>query len=450
MSKQIVVIGGGPAGVEAARAAATTGAQVMLVSDAPIGGRAGWHSLLPSKVWLTTADSLALLWEIGQLSMGGQAAAQPSLQEILDRIQRVKERWNGQQKAQLEELGVQFMQGIGSFETSETLVVTGDGGESERLSADAFIVTTGSAPIFPPRMRPDGKRIIAPRFASSLDDLPSRMIVVGAGATGSEFAYLFDQFGVDVTWIVDQYGVLPPFDRDAARVVADAFVARGVRLVEGQPAERIDTDEGGVSVVLAGGRSYDAEKAFLAIGRRPDVDKLNLEATGLTVRNGMVSVDQYGRSHCSHIYFAGDVTGTPMVANKAMAQAWVAGKHAAGADPAPFPPGVVIHAIYTEPQLAQVGQVSGPGIETVQIPYDAGLKAHLEPSGRGIVKVAYGRNGRVVGGVAAGSHAADVMAPVAVAVRADLSVHDFGVLYGAHPTFSELAFAAARQAGANA
>jgi dihydrolipoamide dehydrogenase len=398
--------------------------------------------LLPSKVWLTTADSLALLLEVGQMQRQDEA----SLQEILDRIQQVKERWNGQQAAQLEALDVKIKRGIGSFVAADAVVVTGEEGEEEELSADAFIVATGSVPIFPPRMRPDGRRIIAPRFASSLDELPPRMVVVGAGATGSEFVYLFNRFGVDVTWIVDQYGVLPSFDRDGARVVANALKARGVRLVEGQPADRIETDEGGVSVVLADGRSFAAEMAFLAIGRRPDVGKLNLDAAGLSPQNGVVAVDQYGRSAQPHIYLAGDVTGPPMVANKAMAQAWVAGQHAAGGAPAPFPPEVVIHAIYTSPQLAQVGRVSGPDVETVQIDYDAGLKAHLEPSGEGIVKIAYDGDGRVVGGVAAGAHAADVMAPVAVAVRAALSVHDFGVLYGAHPTISELAFAAARQA----
>lgn len=446
MHKKIIVIGGGPAGIEAAAAAARAGAQVTLISNAPIGGRAGWHSLLPSKVWLTTADSLALFSEADQL---GLSADDLNLlpPAIVERIRAVKKSWNTQQKERLAGLGIQFIAGTAHFETAVTVqVIQEEGQEILSLQADAFIVTSGSVPVFPPTMKPNGKTIIAPRFASALDALPDSIAVVGGGATGSEFAYLFNRLGLAVTWIVDQFGVLPDFDPEAGRFLAQTLVARGVKLVEGQMASQIDQTDEGIAVVLADGSRHAAAMAFLAIGRKPDVAGLNLEAAGLALEKGAVSVDGYGRSAQPHIYFAGDVTGPPMIANKATAQAWAAGQHAAGRTPAVCPPEAVIAAIYTEPQVAQVGTLIGNSIKTSQVPYTASMKAHLLPEGDGFVKLGYDANdNRILGAVAVGHHAADVLAPVAVAIRAGLTVQEFGILFGAHPTFSELAFAAARQ-----
>ncbi len=443
MSKKIVVLGGGPAGIEAAKAAAKAGADVTVVSNAPVGGRAGWHSLLPSKVWLTAADSLGLFAEADKLGMSGAAGqAEPTV--ILARIKAVKESWNGQQRAELEALNVKFVMGTAVFSDPHALTISNDDGESS-LTADAFIVATGSVPVFPPTMKPNGKNILAPRFASALDSLPESVVVVGGGVTGTEFVYLFNRLGMDVTWVVNQSGVLPEFDSEAAQVLADAFAARGVRLVAGHAAERIDQVGGGVSVVTTSGETHLAAIAFLAIGRKPDTAALNLEAAGLTLEHGTATIDENGRSSVPHIYFVGDVTGKPMIANRATAQAWAACQHAAGQTPVPFSEGTVIAAAYSEPQVAQIGQLSGDGIETVRVPFTASLKGLLLPQGDAFVKLAYEtESGCLVGGTAVGDHAADVLAPVMVAIHAGMTIQDFAALYAANPTLSELAFMAAR------
>ena len=431
MTKKIVVIGGGPAGIEAAKVAAKAGGEVTIVSNAPIGGRAGWHSLLPSKVWLTAVDN-------------GTELVEPEV--IVARIKTVKESWNGQQRAELADLGVAVLMGTAVFTSPHTVTITNDDRE-QSLTAAAFIVATGSVPVFPPTMKPNGKNVLAPRFASALDSLPESVVVVGGGATGTEFAYLFNRLGLDVTWVVDKVGVLPEFDAEAGQVLADELVARGVRLVVGHRAERIDQIGNGVAVATANGENYLAAMAFLAIGRKPDVAGLNLEATGDEVP--------------AHIYLVGDATGRPMIANRATAQARAAGQHAAGQTPIPFSESTVIAAVYSEPQVAQVGQLSGDGIETVRVAYGASLKGHLLPVGEAFVKLAYvgagtefggnasaepGRSGRLVGAVAVGDHAADVLAPVMVAIHTGMTIQDFAALYAAHPTLSELAFVAARAA----
>lgn len=446
--RRIVVIGGGPAGIEAAKAAATAGATVTLVSDGPIGGRAGWHSLLPSKVWLAAADTAGVVAEREAIGLAGSEGAQPDAAAILVRLKAVKERWNEEQAKDLEKLGVEVVPGRACFTGPQSVVISDrDGEEQQRLEADRIIVATGSNPIFPQGLKPNGRQILAPRFASHLSELPATVVVIGAGATGCEFVYLFNRLGSEVTWIVDQFGVLPQFVPAAGALLKEALVARGVTVVEGEIAERIETDEErGATVVLSDGSEHRAKIAFVAIGRRPDLHSLDLEAAGLDAPIGVVT-DAYGRSDVPAIYVVGDAAGAPMVANGASAQAWVAGRHAAGAAVIPYRPESTVAAIYTEPQVAQVGLLEGEGIATVEVPFSASLKARLLPEERGFLLLAYEQSsGRLTGAAAAGSHAADVLAPVAVALQMDATLADLETIYPAHPTLSELAFVAIREA----
>ncbi len=442
MTRQIVIIGGGPAGIEAARTAARAGANVTLISEGPVGGRAGWHSLLPSKVWLAAADSVGSMAE-SPYEFAGKAEAST----VVAQIQAVKMQWNEQQADSLAALGVQTLTGVASFKSAQQVVVRdGEGQVVARCQGDAVIVAAGSVPIFPPQLKPDGRWVLAPRFAGELDALPGSMVVIGAGATGCEFVYLFNRLGVDVTWIVDAYGVLPAFDVDAGRLLAEVMETRGVNMARDQLAERIEAQAGGVTVITDQQRQFQADQAFVAIGRRPDLSRLDLEAIGLPVEAGTAPpVNGFGQTDLPGLYLVGDAAGAPMVANRAMAQARVAALHAAGSNPMPFLPETAIHAIYTEPQVAQVGTLTGDHVETITVPFDSVLKTHLLPEQEGFIKLAFTQDRCVVGGVAVGPHAAEVLAPVALAVQMDASLNDLAALYPAHPTLSELAFVAARQ-----
>jgi pyruvate/2-oxoglutarate dehydrogenase complex dihydrolipoamide dehydrogenase (E3) component len=353
----------------------------------------------------------------------------------------VKEEWNGRLAAMVKAAGITVIDGAAHFANTQEIVVTDKEGGTKTMRADAYIVTSGSVPIFPPGLKPDGKRVIAPRFASALDQLPHSIVVIGGGVTGTEFVYLFNQLGVEVTWVVDQFGVLPAFDAEAGAFMVELFQKRGVRIVAGQPAAGIDRDEQAVHVRV-GEMVIDAEMAFVAIGRKPDVANLQLEAAGLPLENGTTAVNRYGRTAQPHIYLAGDVTGNPMVANRALAQAWVAGNHAAGADVAPFRPASVVAAVYTAPQVAMIGRMTE---RSVRVEYTAAMKPHLLAHTEGFVKLAVAEDGRIAGAVAVGDHAADLLAPVAVAIQAQMTAAEFAAVYPAHPTMGELAFMAARK-----
>ncbi|MCB8976698.1 MAG: NAD(P)/FAD-dependent oxidoreductase [Ardenticatenaceae bacterium] len=446
MSKQIIIIGGGPAGIEAAKAAAKAGSRVTLVSEGPVGGRSGWHSLLPSKVWLSAADTAGLLAE-SPFSSSPQTATPD---EILPHLQQLKQQWNGRMAEELTNLGVAIVNGVAVFTSANSVVVNdGDGQPVTTLTGDAIIVATGSVPFFPPNLKPNGKTVIAPRFFSGLKSLPSSMIVIGAGATGVEAVYLFNRLGLAVTWIVDQFGVLPDYPAAAGELIAEILVQRGVKLVQGTLADHFEEAGDGIAVVLADGRRYEAGLAFVAIGRFSDLSRLNIAAAGLTLADRQYpAVDAFCQTDVPGIYVVGDAAGPPMVANRAMAMARVAGLHAAGAGPAPYQPQTVVAAVYSEPQVAQVGvtTASDGSIQTSRVAFSAAMKAHLLGETEGFVELAYDDERKIVGGTAVGPHAGDVLAPVALAIQVGATLDDLAAIFAAHPTVSELAFAAARAA----
>lgn len=451
MTIHVVVIGSGPAGLAAASAAADCGASVTLIGAEPPGGRAGWHSLLPSKVLLTLADSLGMADRfagLGLVNVGGI----PDMGVLAKRIRLLSQIHSDSQMADLTRRGVSMLNGEATFVGQHHLQVSPKEGAPTVLKADAIIVATGSVPIFPPNLKPDGQRIIAPRFINRLDHLPKSIIVVGGGITGTEFAYGFNRLGTAVHWVVDEFGVLPPFNRDVTEVLIHTLASRGVIRYEGIAAESAVVDKQGVIITLRDGQSLRAEMAFIAIGRRPDVLSLNLEKAGLyeDFRQG-IPVNGFGQSPVPSIYAAGDASGPPMTANKALAQGWIAGRHAAGATVKPYRSETMIEAVYSDPQVAQVGmawdeaKTGGHSIREMRVPYEGSLKALLLNETTGLVKVwADAGEGTLLGAAAVGAHAADVLAPVALGLGLKARLDDLAALFAAYPSLNELAFTAAR------
>ena len=446
MAKKIVVIGGGPAGVEAALAAQQTGTDITLISDGPIGGRAGWHSLLPSKVWLSAVNTNIMNVETAEtFDERNSIALSPA--SIVQRIQKVKKNWNQGLVAVLEKSGAETIYGTALFVDDNRIEVHNSDGDLLGIyQADAFIVASGSVPIFPAGLKPDGQRVIAPRFASQLSHLPQSMIVVGAGATGCESAYLFNRFGVEVTWIVDQFGILPQMNQDLGRALGSALVSQGVHVIQGQMVDRLEIDIVPVQELVDGTR-HRANMAFVAIGRKSDLDRINLAAVGLIPDvEGKIPLDKYGRTINKKIYLVGDAAGGAMIANKAMAQARIAGRHAVGKNVSAYDPDFVIQVAYTEPEAAQLGDTRVvEGVKSVRVSFSAALKSHLINKKDGFLEIFYNESDqRLRGAFALGSHAADVLSPLAVALHLHATMDQIAEIYAPHPTLSELAFIAAR------
>jgi dihydrolipoamide dehydrogenase len=444
MSRRFVVIGGGAVGVSAALEAARLGAEVTLISDGEIGGRATWDSLVPSKVLLAAADTIL---EARHAPYRGVpvTVADVQVSDLMERIRQRTHEWGTAQKASLEKAGVRVVYGVASFIDAHTVRVQTPQGDERQIRFDVALIATGSVPIFPPSMKPDGKRILAPRFMSSLASLPEWLIMVGGGVTGSEFAYLFRMLGSEVTVVTDMPRLLPRADEEVSQALEHAFEQMGIRVMFSSPVESVMATPGEVRVQLSDGSVLEATHAFIAIGRRPDLSRLNLEAVGLQPTPQGVPVNEYLQSQVPHLYIAGDAAGAPFTVNRGWAQARVAVRHALGVPVEPFRADLVVEAVYTQPQVAQVGlteaqtREQGLKVKVLRARYADNLKAQLLGEREGFVKLVVDEaTGQLLGGSAVGSHAADVLAPLAVAMALGGTLESLASVYPAHPTLVEL------------
>ncbi|MDW8104898.1 MAG: NAD(P)/FAD-dependent oxidoreductase [Armatimonadota bacterium] len=449
MPKRVVTIGGGSVGVHAALEGARLGAEVTLVSEGEVGGRTTWDSLVPSKVLLTAADTL--LDSCFASHRGVKVSSEGAeVTELMERIRQRTQEWGEQQKVALQRAGVRVIHGVASFTSPNTIQVQAEGDEQE-VSFDVGVIATGSVPVFPPSMKPDGKRILAPRFMSSLQVLPEHLVMVGGGVTGSEFAYLFRVLGARVTVVTDMPRLLPRADEAVSQALEHAFRQMGIEVLLSSPVESVTAGDGGVQVLLRDGRSLEGTHAFVAIGRRSDLSRLNLEAAGLPSSAQGIPLNEYLQSPVPHLYAVGDAAGPPFTLNRGWAQAYVAVRHALGVPVPPFRPELVVEAVYTQPQVAQVGiteaqaREQGLRVRVLQAQYAHNLKAQLLGETEGFVKVVVEEDtGRLLGGAAIGAHAADVLAPLATAMALGGTVEALASLYPAHPTLVELLHEAAR------
>ena len=442
----IAVIGGGPAGVEAATTAAPYADAVTIVSDRPIGA---WHQLLPSRVWLAAVDNLyptpgPLPSKTGTPSDKGQFI----LAEVNAYADRIAGQWRAQQARKLHDLGVRIIEGKASFQSPGRLTIANASDGDMTIEADAFIVAAGSTPFVPSPLAPDGKRVFSPSTAHQMPHLPANMIVIGDGPTGFEFVHIFSTLNIDVTWLV-----LPGGPSCAIAPAADAFLVdmlrkRGVKIRPGEPVAELKRYEDHIAAVKSDGTRHQAEMAFVTIGNRPNVAPLNLETVGVKVdARGSVRSDGYGQTNIRGIYVAGDARQI-RAGNVSMAHARVAALHATGQETEPHDETCMVIPFLSNPQVAQVGVLSAAdhSVRSVDVAFQSGLKTHILGHTEGFLRLAWNQNRQVVGGLAVGPQAADALAPLSLAIKTKTTIDTLASLYGPHPAISELPFTAARAA----
>ncbi len=446
MRKRIVVIGGGPAGLAAAKEAARLGGDVTLVEQDRPGGRAMWHSLIPSKVWLNAMNVFGEAQHFAELGLA-PLDPRPNPARILRRISEVKQRLGSNERQSLEKSGVKIVTGSAKFIDAQRVRVAAPDQPERELAGDFFIIATGSVPVFPAGVKPDGKRVLAPRMMSKLDAIPESLVMIGCGVTGAEFIYMFNQLGSRVAAVTDLERMLPRFDADISTMLETTLAERGVRFIKEQTVQKVINTGGEVEVRLADERVLRATHAFIAIGRRPDVKNLDIQHTSvkLSDRNG-IAVNEFCQSSIENIYAVGDVAGAPMIANLAAAQGKLAAQHIFSRHFSDLTRKIVVEAVYAQPEVARVGmgesdarQAAGVNLKTLRADYSEIQKSILTCHEAGFLKVLVSNaNDQILGASAIGDHAADLLTPIAAAMRAQLPFSQLQDVIPANPTLAEL------------
>ncbi len=446
MALRLVIVGGGPAGVQAATTAARLGAEVTLVERDVVGGAAHLWDCVPSKAVIATGERLQDVAAAEALGLLVQPAS-VDLDALRRRVRELSERIERQNLQLLESQGVRILRGTGRLLDEHTVEVD-HGGGTERLSADAIVVSTGSRPRVPEWAAPDGVRVLTTRDAYPPPELPEHLVVVGSGVTGVEFVHMFSSFGSRVTLIVSRQQVLPSKDPEVAAVLEEDFLRRGVQLLKGARATGVDQSPDGVVVRCDDGRSVTGSHCLLAIGSMPNVEGLGLESAGVELDDGWVrTLDHHMRTNVQHIYLAGDVSGKLPLSSVATMQGRKIAEHVMGlhqVDHRHLDYDKAASAIFTDPEVADVGLAEadafaeGRKVRVTKVPFASTARALIDGDSRGFVKIVSDpATGVILGGSIVGRQAAELISVLAVAVTNGLRASDVAESIFVHPALAE-------------
>ena len=455
MADHIVIIGGGPGGYEAAHVAAQLGAEVTVVDTDGVGGSAVLTDCVPSKTLIATAElmtDMSTAQELGVNFHDHEGDAATSISVDLGRVNaRVKQLAADQSTdiaARLDRDGVRVVQGRGRLGPDLTVQV-GD----ETLQADAIIVATGAAPRTLPSAQPDGERILTWEQVYDLTEVPEKLIVVGSGVTGAEFASAYLSLGIDVTLVSSRDRVLPGEDADASAVLEDVLTRRGMHVLGQSRMQSVTRDGDTVTVTLTDGRTVSGSHCILALGSVPNTADIGLEDAGVaTDEGGFITVDRVSRTSARGIYAAGDCTGVLMLASVAAMQGRIAMWHFLGDAVAPLDLKKVSSNVFTSPEIATVGwsqQAVDAGeidAQAVMLPLAGNARAKMQGVRDGFVKLfCRPGTGIVVGGVVVGPRASELIHPVSVAVAESLTADQLAHAFTVYPSMSGSVAEAARR-----
>ncbi len=445
MAKRFVIIGGGPAGNQAATHAARLGAEVTLIEKDIVGGAAHLWDCIPSKAMIATGGALTMINQARGMGLT-DVSASVDFDALRARIEAIEARLQGSVTGLLQSQGVRLLEGTGHLTGPNTVVAVTADGEIE-IDADVIVLSTGSRPRIPDWAPVDGDRVLTTRDAYPPREMPDHLIVIGAGVTGVEFAHMFSAFGCEVTFVVSRQQVLPQKDPEVAAALEDDFLKRGMRLFKGARAVAMDVDGDKVSVFCDDGRSAVGSHALLAIGSIPNSELLGLDNAGVAVEWGYVQVDHNCRSSVPHIYAAGDLSGKLPLSSVASMQGRKIAEHAMGLHVGPhrhLDYEKAASAIFTVPEIADVGLAEadafaeGRKIRVTKVPFSANAKALIENDPRGFVKIISDpATGVVLGGSIVGRNAAELISVIALAVTAGLRVTDIVESLLVHPALAE-------------
>ncbi|HEX2055682.1 MAG TPA: dihydrolipoyl dehydrogenase, partial [Nitrospiraceae bacterium] len=355
MSKHIAILGAGPGGYVAAIRAAQLGAQVTVIEDQALGGVCLNWGCIPSKALLSVVDLGDKMQKAADLGINVPAGVTYNAGSMVARKNKVVAGLVKGIATLFATWGITHLQGTGELVDARTLGVSKSDGSETHVKADAIIIATGSSwpnlPLFPI----DGRRIITSKQALDLEQIPSRLLIVGGGVEGCEFASLYSGLGTQVTIVELLPHLLPLEDEEIGRFMERELKKRGVEIRTGTTVERMEQSQGSLEAVLKDGGTLSVDQVLVSVGRGLNSRGIGLEKAGVQVGSrGEILVNDRMETNVSGIYAIGDVVGKAMLAHVASAQGNVAVDNILGR-PRTMNYDVVPAGIFTLPEVGRVG-----------------------------------------------------------------------------------------------
>ena len=442
MECDVAVLGGGPGGYTAAIRAAQLGAKTVCIEKEPeLGGTCLRVGCIPTKAWVQTAFALKEAEETFEKVGVRVGAPELDFAQAAAWKDGVVKQMTGGIASLFKANGVEWVKGSGRFKDANTIAVEG----GEDVGFKSAIVATGSFPLRPPIDGIDSERCVDSTGLLALTERPSRLVVLGGGIIGCEFASIFHRFGSDVTIIEMLPNLIPAEDADAQKELAKHFKKRGIALQLESQCSKIEERGDGLTVHYGEGETVECDLMLVATGRGPLVEGLGLEEIGVELdRRKGVAADEHRRTTVPHVYAVGDCAGYWQLAHTAFREGEVAAENACGHD-AVVDNRAVPRPIYTEPEVAGVGLTEaeareqfGDDVAVGRFPWVANARAVMQNETVGWVKSIHEtRYGELLGLVMVGPHVTDLIEAGVVAIDAESTVETVADGMAAHPTLSE-------------
>jgi len=450
----LIVIGAGPGGYVAAIRAAQLGMKAAVVEKAEIGGVCLNRGCIPSKALIRNAEVLSLFKRAGEFGISIEnlkfdfGVAVERSRKAVDRLVKGVEFLFKKNK-------VTLYRGTGRLLSSTQIEVKpADGGSAQQMTARHLIIATGTRNKPLPSMTTDGRQIITSDEALRLNPLPASILIVGGGATGMEFAYVFAVYGVQVTLIEMLPGILPGEDAEVSKLLAESLKKLGVIVMTSCQLDGAKIEGGGLAVTLKtveGPKTGHFEKVLVAAGRQPNVEGLGLEAAGVGLNEKKyITTNEFLQTSAETIYAIGDVAGKSLLAHSAMAEGVIAVERIAGKNPPPMNYDNVPRCVYCQPQVASVGlteeqaRAKGHEIKVGKFSFKANGKALALAETEGFIKIiADAKYGEILGVHMVGAEVTELIGEVTLAKVLEATPMEIRRTIHPHPTLSEAVMEAA-------
>ena len=448
MNYDLIILGSGPGGYVTAIRASQLGLKTAVIEKESLGGVCLNWGCIPTKALLKSAQVFEYINHADDYGISVEGAS-ANFGDMITRSRGVAEGMSAGVQFLMKKNKIDVIMGYGTLQPGKQVEVKNDKGESKTYSANHIVVATGGRSRSVPGLEQDGKKIIGYREAMSLKDQPNKMVVVGSGAIGVEFAYFYNSLGTEVTIVEYLDKIVPREDKDISKELAKVLKKKGIKIVTGSAVLEVDTSGDLCQVKVKDNKSgkeseLTCDIVLSAVGVIPNTDNIGLENVGIITDRGLVTVDERYRTNIEGYYAIGDIVPGPALAHVASAEGILCVESIAGHKIEAMDYNNIPSCTYCIPEVASVGYTeeeakeAGYEIKVGKFPFSASGKASAAGVKEGFVKVIYdAKYGECLGAHMVGANVTEMIAEIVVARKLETTGHEILKAVHPHPTMSE-------------
>ena len=455
MNYDVIVLGSGPGGYVTAIRASQLGLKTAVIEKESLGGVCLNWGCIPTKALLKSANVYEYINHAEDYGIK-VSSHKADFSAVVKRSRSVAEKMSGGVQFLMKKNKIDVIMGTGKVIPGKQIEVTDDKGKTTTYSANQIIIATGAKSRQLPNLLQDGKQIIGYREAMVLPKMPKKMVIVGSGAIGVEFAYFYNAMGVDVTIVEFLPNIVPVEDIDVSKQLEKTFKKKGISIMTNSSVEKVNKSEKGCEVIIKtkkGEESISCDIVLSAVGIQPNIEDIGLEETGIIVDAGKIVVNEFYETNIPGYYAIGDVVAGQALAHVASAEGITCVEKIAGHNPEPIDYNNIPGCTYCSPEIASVGMTekaakeAGYELKVGKFPFSASGKASAAGHNDGFIKLIFdAKYGELLGGHMIGANVTEMIAEIVALRKLETTGHELIKTVHPHPTMSEAVMEAAAAA----